>query len=102
MAIRRTVWNELGGFDPRFPVNYNDIDFCLRAAERGYRVLVEARAVLIHEESKTRVAAIRPEEHRLLYDLWSPVMGAPDKFFNPQLGNQDESIQLPQPWTSVR
>ncbi len=21
-ALRRTVWDELGGFDPRFPVNY--------------------------------------------------------------------------------
>ena len=29
MAGRRSVRDELGGFDPRFPVNYNDIDFCL-------------------------------------------------------------------------
>jgi O-antigen biosynthesis protein len=31
LAFRREVWEDLGGFDRRFPVNYNDIDFCLRA-----------------------------------------------------------------------
>jgi cellulose synthase/poly-beta-1,6-N-acetylglucosamine synthase-like glycosyltransferase len=102
MALRRSVWDELGGFDPRFPVNYNDIDLCLRAGERGYRILIETRAVLIHEECKTRIPNIRREESELLYERWASVISAPDKFFNPQLGNQSESIELPSPWTLVR
>jgi GT2 family glycosyltransferase len=102
MAVRRSVWNDLGGFDMRFPVNFNDVDFCLRAAERGFRVLIEARAVLIHEESMTRLPAVRPEESDLLHELWGQVMSVPDKFFHPQLGNQDDSIDLPAPWTVLR
>jgi GT2 family glycosyltransferase len=102
MALRRSVWDELGGFDPRFPVNYNDIDLCLRAGERGYRILIETRAVLIHEECKTRIPNIRREESELLYERWGSVISAPDRFFNPQLGNQSESIELPSPWTLVR
>jgi len=71
LAIRRSTWNDLGGFDPQFPVNYNDIDLCLRAAARGYRILMEAQAVLTHEEARTRVAVVRPEEAQKI----SPALG---------------------------
>jgi len=101
-GLRRAVWDELSGFDPRFPVNFNDVDLCLRAVQRGYRVLVEAGAVLIHEESRTRLAAVRPEERELFYELWSEVIDRPDPFFNPQLATLDERIQLPEPWTRLR
>ena len=94
MAMRRAVWDELKGFDFRFPVNFNDVDLCLRAAERGYRVLLEARAVLTHEGCKTRKPVVKSEEHELLYKLWWPVMSSPDKFFNPQFGNAIEPILL--------
>jgi GT2 family glycosyltransferase len=94
MAVRRVVWDELNGFDRRFPVNFNDVDICLRAAERGYKVLLEARAVLTHEGCKTRTPTVQSEEHELLYKLWWPVMNAPDRFFNPQFGNAIEPILL--------
>ena len=63
---------------------------------------LEARAVLTHEESQTRVAVVRPEESELFYQRWGHVMRAPDRFFNPQLSHLDDSIQLPSPWTLVR
>jgi GT2 family glycosyltransferase len=94
MAMRRVVWDELNGFDCRFPVNFNDVDLCLRAAERGYKVLLEARAVLTHEGCKTRTPTVQSEEHELLYKLWWPVMSSPDRFFNPQFGNAIEPILL--------
>jgi len=85
MVLRRSVWDELGGLDPQFPVNYNDTDLCLRIGERGYRILLEARAVLTHEESATRPPVVKPEEHELFRRRWDKVMSAPDRFFNPQL-----------------
>jgi GT2 family glycosyltransferase len=94
MAIRRVVWDELNGFDCRFPVNFNDVDLCLRAAGRGYKVLLEARAVLTHEGCKTRSPGVQSEEHELLYKLWWPIMSSPDRFFNPQFGNAIEPILL--------
>ncbi len=102
LVTRRAVWDELGGLDPRFPVNYNDIDFCLRAGERGYRVLIEAQAVLTHEESRTRIPNVRQEESELFFERWSTAITTPDKFFNPQLGHDVDSIELPTPWTLVR
>jgi len=102
MALRRPLWDELGGFDLQFPVNYNDIDLCLRASEKGYRILIETRAVLIHEEARTRVAVVRPEEAERFQERWAAVADSPDRYFNPQFSRDDEPIALPAPWTAIR
>jgi O-antigen biosynthesis protein len=93
-ALRREVWQELGGFDLRFPVNYNDIDLCLRATQRGYRNLIEADAVLIHDECKTRDPVVLPEEIELFTELWGDLVSVPDRFFNPQLDLGEKAIRL--------
>ncbi|MDR3701778.1 MAG: glycosyltransferase family 2 protein [Candidatus Sulfopaludibacter sp.] len=37
LMVRRAVWEELGGFDEGFhPLWFEDVDFCRRAADRGY------------------------------------------------------------------
>jgi GT2 family glycosyltransferase len=47
--IRRDVWEELGGFDERFePLWFEDVDFCWRARERGYRMCYTPEAVAKH------------------------------------------------------
>lgn len=47
----RAVWGRLGGFDERFfPVYYEDVDYCVRLADIGLRVLYEPRAIAIHAE----------------------------------------------------
>jgi N-acetylglucosaminyl-diphospho-decaprenol L-rhamnosyltransferase len=47
--IRRTVWKELGGFDEGFfPLWFEDVDFCRRATDRGYRFYYEPKAVARH------------------------------------------------------
>jgi GT2 family glycosyltransferase len=55
LAVRRPVWDEVGGFDAaNFPVALNDIDFCLRVRAAGYRVIYRGDAVLVHHESQSR------------------------------------------------
>ena len=49
LMVRRAVWEELGGFDEGFfPLWFEDVDFCRRVTERGYRVYYEPRAVAKH------------------------------------------------------
>ena len=49
LMIRRTVWQELGGFDEGFfPLWFEDVDFCRRAADRGYRMYYAPEAVAKH------------------------------------------------------
>jgi N-acetylglucosaminyl-diphospho-decaprenol L-rhamnosyltransferase len=39
LMVRRDVWEDLRGFDESFhPVWFEDVDFCRRAAEAGYRI----------------------------------------------------------------
>ncbi|MBX2881865.1 MAG: glycosyltransferase family 2 protein [Granulosicoccus sp.] len=55
LAIRRAVYNALGGLDAvNLAVAYNDVDLCLRAREAGYRNRWLADAQLIHHESLSR------------------------------------------------
>jgi GT2 family glycosyltransferase len=102
LAIRREVWDELGGFDPRFPVNYNDTDLCLRARRLSYRVILEADAVLIHEESQSRNPRVRPEEFALFTSLWSDVLEAADPYFHPALVLADRDIHFRSPWNRLK
>lgn len=47
----RSVWNALGGFDEAFaPAYYEDVDYCFRAADRGWGVVYEPNARVIHYE----------------------------------------------------
>lgn len=49
LMLRRTVWEELGGFDERFyPLWFEDVDFCKRAADRGYSFHFVPSAVAKH------------------------------------------------------
>ncbi|MFE6615429.1 glycosyltransferase [Amycolatopsis sp. NPDC057786] len=46
--VRREVWHELGGYDPRFPLLREDLDFGWRANAAGGRVLSVPAARLRH------------------------------------------------------
>ena len=57
LALEARKFHEVGGFDEaRLPIEYNDIDLCLRLAERGYVCVFEPRARLMHRESASRGA----------------------------------------------
>ncbi|WP_424892136.1 glycosyltransferase family 2 protein [Streptomyces sp. XH2] len=54
MLVRRDVFEQLGGFDPRLPLMRDDVDLCWRAHAAGHRVLVAPDAVLRHAEAAAR------------------------------------------------
>src|SRR3546814_4846266 len=37
LLVRREVFEQVGGLDERLQITFNDIDFCLRVREAGYR-----------------------------------------------------------------
>lgn len=54
IAVRRGVWNELGGLDPAFGLGYyEDFDFSLRVAKAGYRQLITEDVFVLHVGSAT-------------------------------------------------
>ena len=54
MLVRRSVWDELGGFDPDLPLHFDDVDFGWRAARAGYRVITAPQGVIFHAEASRR------------------------------------------------
>ena len=50
MSVRRELALEIGGFDERFggTAQYEDMDFCLRALKKGYKIIFDPAAVVEH------------------------------------------------------
>lgn len=68
MAVRRAAWDDLGGFDTGFVNGYEDVDLCLRARKRGWRVWYTADATVVHLESQSgpaRWSHVRQNVERL-------------------------------------
>lgn len=49
--VRRTLWHQIGGFDPNLPDYGNEVEFCKRVTGKGYRI-VWARNYYIHHLSE--------------------------------------------------
>jgi glycosyltransferase involved in cell wall biosynthesis len=92
LMARRTVYEEVGGLDERFVLDFNDIDFCLKLRQCGYVNVWTPYAKLYHYESLTRGSEDTPEkqdrfqsEVRLFTQKWSGVLEAGDPYYNPNL-----------------
>jgi GT2 family glycosyltransferase/glycosyltransferase involved in cell wall biosynthesis len=74
MYVRRETIERIGGFDERYAMAYEDVDWCLRAWQAGIRVLYFPSAQLIHHESVTRGVQVGERERdsqRAFWDRWS-------------------------------
>ena len=55
LVVRKSLYWEVGGMDGKhLTVAFNDVDFCLKLLEKGYRNLWTPYAELFHHESKSR------------------------------------------------
>jgi glycosyltransferase involved in cell wall biosynthesis len=111
--VRREVYLQLGGFDENLAVTFNDIDFCLRLREAGYRIVWTPHAELIHHESASRgFDDSTPKQIRFLAEVdymnskWGEMLQR-DPFYNPNLslGENLFTLAFPprttKPWQSV-
>jgi N-acetylglucosaminyl-diphospho-decaprenol L-rhamnosyltransferase len=48
LLVRRTLWNELGGFDPRYFMFGEDFDLSARAIDLGYTPMITPDATIMH------------------------------------------------------
>lgn len=71
LLTRTALYRELGGFDAeRLAVQFNDIDYCLRAIAAGYRIVLEPAAVLRHDESASRGRTFDYRENAYFSDAY--------------------------------
>jgi GT2 family glycosyltransferase len=90
IAVERTKFEMVGGFDAdNLPIEFNDIDLCLRFAERGWRTLWTPDAALYHKQSASRGLQLRPftvyrKEREYFVKRWAHVI-RDDPYFHPAL-----------------
>jgi len=53
LLIRRSCWQDVGELDERFPLYFNDVDWCYRAALKGWKIYFEPAAKATHFEAWT-------------------------------------------------
>jgi glycosyltransferase involved in cell wall biosynthesis len=100
ILLRRDVFEGVKGFDEELSVAFNDVDFCLRIRDAGFRVVYEPRAELYHYESASRGYENTPEkfarferEIAKMKGRWQPVL-AKDPYYNPNLTNLSEDFSF--------
>lgn len=73
-AIRREVYDEVGGMSTTFPRSFNDVDLGFKLLRRGYRIIWTPFAQLYHFESLTRNPQVSEQEIKALYERWGVTM----------------------------
>lgn len=92
LVTRRADYQAVGGMDElRFPVNFNDVDYCLKLAAAGKRIVFTPHARLLHLESASRGKDMAPDrarrferELRVLRARWGDRL-INDPYYNPML-----------------
>lgn len=99
LAVRKTVYVEVGGLDAvNLKVAFNDVDFCLKLLKAGYRNVFTPHALLYHHESLSRghddtpeKKAIFEQEFGYMKTHWGKIA---DPAYNPNLSLEFEDFSL--------
>ncbi len=100
MVIRRDHWDAVGGMSEDFPLNYNDVDLCLKLLAHGWRTVVDNTTTLTHLETSSRPRGSETWEDETFRARW-PAVVEPDPFDSPNfvaLGME----HIPKPLALVR
>ena len=103
LLVRKRIYDEVGGLDETLAVAFNDVDFCLRVFQAGYRNYWTPYAELIHHESLTRGYEDTPEKQKrfesevtILQKRWKSLLDN-DPCYNPNLTITAEDFSLAWP-----
>jgi GT2 family glycosyltransferase len=80
LMVKRTLWEEVGGFDEGMRVVYNDVDFCLRLIDAGQRNVYTPLAELTHVHSASRGRHHPTEDEGRFVSRWGPFPQGYDRY----------------------
>jgi len=91
MMFRKEIFKMVEGFDETLKLNFQDLDFCLKVFERGYKIIYTPYAQLIHHEHATRGKPDNKEkikqlekEKKIIKRRWKKYIGK-DPYYHPFL-----------------
>ena len=101
LLVRTAVYDAVHGLDEAFTVAFNDVDFCLRVRDAGWRIVWTPYAELYHYESKSRGSdekdaakkARFDAEHDRLYAVHGKENILHDPYYSPSLSKDYEDFR---------
>lgn len=104
LVVRKAIYETVGGLnETELQVACNDVDFCLRVREAGYRNIWTPYAELYHHESSTRGFDDTPEkqaraakEMAYMHQRWGDLLQN-DPAYSPNLSLDNEGFTLAWP-----
>lgn len=92
MMMKRSVFEQIGGFEEKLTVAFNDVDLCLRTVQAGYLVVYNPKVELYHYESKSRGSENNEEKVRrfqreieFMRSRWITILKEGDPNYNKNL-----------------
>ena len=102
LVVNRRIYEDVGGLDEGLAVAFNDVDFCLKVRQAGYRNLLVPHVTVVHHESATRGLDQDPVRRRRflaevarMKERWRDAIYA-DPCYSPHLSldHDDYSLRL--------
>lgn len=100
LLVKTSIYHEVNGLDENLKVAFNDVDFCIKVREQGYRNLITPYAELYHHESVSRGYEDTPEkqmrfksEIKKMQDKWGDILTT-DPCYNPNFELMAEPYHL--------
>ena len=94
LMVRKTVFEECGGFSEDLAVAFNDVELCFRIYKAGYYNVQCNQAVLYHHESLSRgndeseEKQVRLQKERNKMYIMHPDLYGVDPFYHPYMNRQ--------------
>lgn len=70
MMVKRPVFEEIGLFDEKFFLYFEDTDFCLRAKKTGFKIAVEPRSTVYHKLTDPQQRSMLQNRHLIKSHLF--------------------------------
>lgn len=93
--IRRSLWQELSGFDPNLPDYGNEIDLCKRAANLGYRSVWVRNSYIHHLRHQSY--AMKLGEYEIGYRIWAASQYISQRHNPPNVSDSAHCGETPSP-----
>jgi O-antigen biosynthesis protein len=83
--MRRKVFDELGGYDENYRLIFSDVDICLKATQKNYRIVYTPFAQLTHYHGLSRERKDPTKDLALGFKRLTSSFDGNDPFFSPNL-----------------
>lgn len=101
LMIRKSVFDEVGGFTEYLTVAFNDVDLCLKARKAGYLIVYDPYVEAYHYESKSRGQEDSEEKVRrfqteieYMRTEWNDILRFGDPYYNPNFSRVKNNYSL--------